>query len=129
MESDPLSVRAQAYDIVLNGVELGSGSIRIHDQTLQRTMFKVLGMPDEEVQDRFGHILNALQFGAPPHGGIALGFDRLAMLMAGAKTIRDVIAFPKNQRGADLMMHAPSPVSPRQLADVHIKSIKPGKDL
>jgi aspartyl-tRNA synthetase len=121
MESDPLSIRAQAYDIVLNGVELGSGSIRIHDTAIQEKMFKVLGMPEEEVTDRFGHLLTALSYGAPPHGGIALGFDRLAMIMADAETIRDVIAFPKNQRGADLMMHAPSEVSPRQLRDAHIQ--------
>lgn len=121
MERDPLQVRAQAYDIVLNGVELGSGSIRIHDKGIQEKMFKVLGMPDEEVKERFSHMLNALSYGAPPHGGIALGFDRLTMIMAKSDTIRDVIAFPKNQRGADLMMHAPSEVSPRQLRDVHIQ--------
>ena len=121
MESDPLSVRAQAYDIVLNGVELGSGSIRIHDSATQEKMFRVLGIAEEEIKGRFGHVINALAFGAPPHGGIALGFDRLAMLMAGAESIRDVIAFPKNQRGIDLMVQAPSTVSPKQLRDVHIQ--------
>lgn len=125
MKSDPLSVRAQAYDVVLNGVELGSGSIRIHDARVQEKMFDVLGMPEDEVKDRFGHLINALSYGSPPHGGLALGFDRLAMLMANAETIRDVIAFPKNQRGADLMMHAPSTVSPRQLRDVHIQLARP----
>lgn len=125
LESDPLRVRAQAYDIVLNGVELGSGSIRIHNPEMQARMFKALGMPDEEVENRFGHLLHALSFGAPPHGGIALGFDRLAMLMVGGETIRDVIAFPKNQRGIDLMMHAPSRIDPKQLKDVYIQTVTP----
>lgn len=121
LESAPLDVLAQAYDIVLNGVELGSGSIRIHDQELQTRLFKALRLPEDETAARFGHLLKALSHGAPPHGGIALGFDRLAMLMAGAESIRDVIAFPKNQRGADLMMDAPSPVDDKQLRDVHIR--------
>ncbi|MFO1520838.1 MAG: aspartate--tRNA ligase [Kiritimatiellia bacterium] len=121
LEKEPLKVRATAYDIVLNGVELGSGSIRIHDSATQQRMFERLGISAEEIETRFGHLVRALSYGAPPHGGIALGFDRLAMLMAGAQTIRDVIAYPKNHRGVDLMMEAPSPVSERQLKDVHIR--------
>jgi len=121
LDSDPADVRAVAYDIVLNGVELGSGSIRIHDPSLQEKMFDLLKISEEEKSSRFGHLLNALAYGAPPHGGIALGFDRLALLMAGGKTIRDVIAFPKNHKGIDLMMDAPSKVDGKQLHDVHIQ--------
>ncbi len=121
LDSDPAHARAIAYDIVLNGVELGSGSIRIHDPGLQGRMFDLLKISEEEKQSRFGHLLNALAYGAPPHGGIALGFDRLALLMAGGDTIRDVIAFPKNHKGIDLMMEAPSPVDAKQLHDVHIQ--------
>ncbi len=121
LETDPASARAVAYDIVLNGVELGSGSIRIHDPELQGRMFDLLKIDEEEKQSRFGHLLNALAYGAPPHGGLALGFDRLAQLMAGGETIRDVIAFPKNHKGIDLMMDAPSRVDAKQLQDVHIQ--------
>lgn len=121
LDTHPGQVRAVAYDIVLNGVELGSGSIRIHDPKLQARMFDMLGVSEEEKESRFGHLLKALAYGAPPHGGIALGFDRLALLMAGGKTIRDVIAFPKNHKGIDLMMEAPSPVDAKQLRDVHIQ--------
>lgn len=121
LESDPAKARAVAYDIVLNGVELGSGSIRIHDPERQSQMFDLLKISEEEKQNRFGHLLNALAYGAPPHGGIALGFDRLAQLMAGGNTIRDVIAFPKNHKGIDLMMDAPSKVDAKQLHDVHIQ--------
>ncbi|MBU0678047.1 MAG: aspartate--tRNA ligase [Verrucomicrobia bacterium] len=125
LESDPLRVRAQAYDIVLNGVELGSGSIRIHNPETQARLFKALGIPDEEAQNRFGHLLKALSYGAPPHGGIALGLDRLAMLMAGAQSIRDVIAFPKTQKASDLMMEAPSTIDEKQLRDVHLEIRRP----
>jgi aspartyl-tRNA synthetase len=121
LDTDPAETRAVAYDIVLNGVELGSGSIRIHDPVVQGRMFDLLNVSAEEKANRFGHLLKALSFGAPPHGGIALGFDRLAMLMVGSKTIRDVIAFPKNHKGIDLMMEAPSTVDAKQLRDVHIK--------
>ncbi len=121
LETDPGKARAVAYDIVLNGVELGSGSIRIHDPVLQGKMFDLLRVSAEEKESRFGHLLKALAYGAPPHGGIALGFDRLALLMAGGKTIRDVIAFPKNHKGIDLMMDAPSTVDGKQLHDVHIQ--------
>jgi aspartyl-tRNA synthetase len=121
LDRDPTAVRAQAYDIVLNGVELGGGSIRIHDADLQARMFKALQLPEKEVQERFGHLLRGLSFGAPPHGGIALGFDRLVMLMVDAASIRDVIAFPKTQKAVDLMMSAPSTVDARQLRDVYLK--------
>lgn len=121
LDSEPLKMRAQAYDIVLNGVELGGGSIRIHDPDVQARIFKALQLPQEEVEDRFGHLLRALSFGAPPHGGIALGFDRFVMMVASEDSIRDVIAFPKTQKAMDLMMSAPAGVDAKQLRDVHIK--------
>ncbi|HEY8964871.1 MAG TPA: aspartate--tRNA ligase [Candidatus Methylacidiphilales bacterium] len=115
-------VRAEAYDLVLNGVEVGGGSIRIHEADLQSKMFTILGVDEETQQSMFGHILKAFRFGAPPHGGLALGLDRLVMLAAGAETIRDVIAFPKNNRGADLMTQSPSKVEARQLRELHINT-------
>ncbi|MFM1558629.1 MAG: aspartate--tRNA ligase [Roseibacillus sp.] len=115
-------LRAQAYDVVLNGHELGGGSIRIHESDLQSTLFKALGIGEEEAQAEFGHILQAFQFGAPPHGGIALGLDRIVMLIAGEQSIREVIAFPKNNRGSDLMTASPAPAAPNQLRDLRIKS-------
>jgi aspartyl-tRNA synthetase len=115
-------VRAEAYDVVLNGVEIGGGSIRIHEQDLQGKMFHVLGISPEQQKKLFGHLLKAFTFGAPPHGGIALGVDRLLMLITGTPNIRDVIAFPKNSRGVDLMMDAPSKVSEKQLRDLHIQN-------
>ena len=121
LTSAPERIRAQAYDIVLNGVELGGGSIRIHDPELQAKIFSVLQMPQAEVEDRFGHLIQALSYGAPPHGGIALGFDRFVMMVAGEDSIRDVIAFPKTQKAMDLMMNAPATVDAKQLRDVHIK--------
>jgi aspartyl-tRNA synthetase len=114
-------VRAVAYDVVLNGVELGGGSIRIHERDLQARLFEALGIGPEEQQEKFGHILKAFSFGAPPHGGIALGLDRLVMLIAGAESIREVIAFPKNNRGADLMSRSPVEVEPRQLRELHLQ--------
>jgi aspartyl-tRNA synthetase len=114
-------VRAEAYDVVINGVEIGGGSIRIHEQELQAKMFQVLGINAERQQKLFSHLLRAFTFGAPPHGGIALGVDRLVMLIAGTSNIREVIAFPKNSRGQDLMMDSPSQVPEKQLQELHIR--------
>ncbi|MCY0864132.1 MAG: aspartate--tRNA ligase [Sulfobacillus sp.] len=123
LETDPLSVRSQAYDVVLNGTELASGSLRIYQPELQARIFEILGLSAEEIEQKFGFLLKAFQYGAPPHGGIAFGLDRLLMLMAGAQSIRDVIAFPKTARGTDPLMEAPSPVDPRQLEDVHLRIV------
>ncbi len=117
-------VRAEAYDIVLNGVEIGGGSIRIHEPELQEKMFETLGISSEDRQSLFGHLLRALRLGAPPHGGIALGLDRLVMLICGESTIRDVMAFPKNNRGMDLMSQSPAEVDARQLRDLGIRLAK-----
>src|SRR5436309_9198855 len=114
-------IRAEAYDVVLNGVEIGGGSMRIHEPELQEKMFEALGISPEDRQSLFGHLLRALRLGAPPHGGIALGLDRLVMLVCGEETIRDVMAFPKNNRGQELMTQSPGPVDPRQLRDLGIK--------
>jgi len=114
-------IRAEAYDVVLNGVEIGGGSMRIHEPELQEKMFGALGVSTEDQQSLFGHLLRALRLGAPPHGGIALGLDRLVMLICGEDTIRDVMAFPKNNRGLDLMTQSPAEVDPRQLRDLGIK--------
>jgi aspartyl-tRNA synthetase len=128
LESDPGAVRALAYDIVLNGTELGSGSIRIHRQDIQSIIFKALGMSKEEQQARFGFFLEALQYGTPPHGGIALGLDRIVMILAGADSLREVIPFPKTAKAIDLMMDAPTPVSKKQLKEVGIAVVE-RKDL
>jgi aspartyl-tRNA synthetase len=120
-ESDPLAMRAQHYDLVLNGYELGSGSIRNHDVEFQRKIFRKLGMSEEQIDDRFGFFLEALQYGAPPHGGMALGLDRVAMLACGETSIRDVIAIPKNQNARDVMMDSPSAVSAAQLRDLALE--------
>ncbi len=119
---DYANVRAVAYDVVLNGYELGGGSIRIHEKELQAKMFSVLGVNDEEQQIKFGHLLDAFRFGAPPHGGLALGLDRIAMLVAGEESIREVIAFPKNNKGADLMAQSPCQIEHKLLREVYVQS-------
>jgi len=121
LESDPGRVRSKAYDIVLNGTEIGGGSIRIHMQDLQQRMFRLLGLSREEAQAKFGYLLEAFKYGVPPHGGMAYGLDRLVMLMAGRNSIRDVIAFPKVQNASDLMIEAPDTVDPKQLEELHLK--------
>ena len=122
----PLKVKARAYDLVLNGFELASGSIRIHDQTLQRQMFAALNLSAAEVEDKFGFFLKAFQYGAPPHGGIAFGLDRLTMILCGANSIREVIAFPKNASGIDVLFNGPQNISDEQLSVYQLKKIKPG---
>ncbi|MCD6195148.1 aspartate--tRNA ligase [bacterium] len=121
MEKSPDKVRAQAYDLVLNGVELGGGSIRIHKPDLQKKVFKILGLTPKETEEKFGHLLEAFGYGTPPHGGIALGFDRLVMLLQGEKSVREVIAFPKTGDGRDLLMGAPAEIPEKQLGEIHIK--------
>jgi aspartyl-tRNA synthetase len=123
LTSDPGAVRALAYDIVLNGTELGSGSIRIHQQAVQSEIFRALGMTDAEAKERFGFFLEALTYGTPPHGGIALGLDRIAMILTGAPSLREVIAFPKTAKAIDLMVDAPTPVSDTQLRELHIRPV------
>ncbi len=122
LERDPGTVRAKAYDLVLNGSELGGGSIRIHDAQLQTRMFRRLGISDEEARTRFGFFLEALEYGTPPHGGIALGLDRMVALLAGESSIREVIAFPKSANAVDLMAGAPSPVDAKQLRELHLRA-------
>ena len=121
LDTNPEAVRARSYDLVLNGTELGGGSIRIHQDSVQEKMFELLNISREEARSRFGFLLEALQYGAPPHGGIALGLDRLLMLMGGLDSIRDVITFPKTQKAICLTTASPSEVSPRQLKDLHIE--------
>ena len=125
LETDPLRVRSQAYDLVLNGWELGSGSIRIHRGDIQRRVFTALGISNEDAESRFGFLLGAFRYGAPPHGGFAFGTDRLVALLAGEENIREVIAFPKTQSGTDLMSGAPRGISARQLAELHIRVAAP----
>jgi aspartyl-tRNA synthetase len=121
LDSDPGSVHSQQYDLVCNGYEVAGGSIRIHDRAIQEKVIKLIGLNIEQAKERFGHILEAFEFGAPPHGGIAPGIDRLVMLMAGEPNIREVIAFPKTQRAADIMANAPSEVDAHQLEELHIQ--------
>ncbi|MDP9110315.1 MAG: aspartate--tRNA ligase, partial [Candidatus Eremiobacteraeota bacterium] len=125
IDTEPQNMRAQHYDMVLNGFELGSGSIRIHKPELQRKIFEMLGMTPEQIEERFGFFVRALEFGAPPHGGMALGVDRIVMLAAGEENIREVIAFPKNQVGRDLMMDAPTAVPEQLLRDLYLVSTAP----
>ena len=126
IETDPTSVRSQAYDLVLNGWELGSGSVRIHRADIQSKIFRALGITDEEAQSRFGFLLGAFRYGAPPHAGFAFGIDRLVAIFAGEENIREVIAFPKTQSGADLMTGAPKNITERQLRDLHVRFLPKG---
>jgi len=125
LASEPLKVQARAYDLVLNGTELGSGSIRIHDPELQQRVFQGLGISREEAEQRFGFLLTAFRYGAPPHGGFAYGLDRVVMLAAGQETIREVIAFPKNQQAEELMTDAPAPADPKQLRELGLELVRP----
>jgi aspartyl-tRNA synthetase len=126
LATNPKAVRGQHYDVVLNGMELGGGSIRIHQPALQKRVFEeVLKIPADVVESRFGYMLKAFTFGAPPHGGIAFGLDRMVALLCGTTSIRDVIAFPKTQKGQDLMAQSPTPVTPRQLRELHIAVVPP----
>jgi len=121
LDTAPEKVRAKHYDMICNGCEIAGGSLRIYTSELQRKVFKLLGYSDEEIEERFGHLLEAFDYGAPPHGGIAPGIDRIVMLLAGEETIREVIAFPKNQSAADLTFNAPSSVTEEQLAELHLR--------
>jgi aspartyl-tRNA synthetase len=127
LETDPGSVRANAYDLVINGVEIGGGSIRIHDKERQQLMFRHLGFSEEEAQAQFGFLMEAFEYGAPPHGGIAFGFDRLCAIFGGSDSIRDYIAFPKNNAGRDVMINSPSAISGDQLAELSL-SVQPKKE-
>ena len=125
LDTDPAKVRANAYDLVLNGNEIGGGSIRIHDKTTQSLMFDHLGFTKEEAKEQFGFLLNAFEYGAPPHGGIAFGLDRLVSILGGQETIRDYIAFPKNNSGRDIMIDAPAPIDETQLKELNLKLMTP----
>ncbi len=128
IDSDPGAVRANAYDMVINGVEIGGGSIRIHDKAIQARMFDLLGFTPEEAEAQFGFLMNAFRYGAPPHGGLALGFDRLCSLLGGVNTIRDFIAFPKNNQGRDVMIDAPSAIHQEQYDELFLASTASDKE-
>ncbi len=128
LATDPGKVRANAYDFVCNGVEIGGGSIRIHDSELQAQMFEILGFTPEKAQEQFGFLMNAFKFGAPPHGGLAFGFDRLCSLFGGVESIRDYIAFPKNNAGRDMMIDAPSQIDQAQLDELYLNTVEPTKE-
>src|SRR5205085_8916041 len=121
LDIDPLNIRAKQYDIICNGYEIGGGSVRINVAEIQQKIFSLMKLDDEEIQEQFGHMLEAFEYGAPPHGGIALGIDRLVMLLADEESIREVIAFPKTQSAIDLLMNAPSPVDEKQLEELHLR--------
>ena len=125
LESDPGACESRAYDMVLNGTELGGGSIRIHRSEVQEQVFRLLGIGEQEAEEKFGFLLNALRFGCPPHGGLAFGLDRLVMLLADAGSIREVMAFPKTQTAACMLTSAPSEVNPEQLRELSIRVRKP----
>ncbi|MFC1900013.1 amino acid--tRNA ligase-related protein, partial [Chloroflexota bacterium] len=124
MDSAPEKVKGKQYDLICNGYELASGSIRIHDREIQNKVFRLLGYEDEEIRERFGHLLDAFEYGAPPHGGVAPGIDRTVMILAGEENIREVIAFPKNQSAMDLTLDAPSPVTEEQLTELHLRLLE-----
>ena len=123
--TNPLGIRAICYDLILDGYELGSGSVRIHDRKLQEEVFELLGIPEDEQQRRFGHMLKAFEYGAPPHGGFAYGIDRVVMILAGEPNIREVIPFPKDQKSKDLMLGAPTPIPEGQLRELGIAVREP----
>jgi aspartyl-tRNA synthetase len=125
LDSDPLAVRAKAYDIIANGEEHASGSIRVHRADIQAKLFALLGYAPDRIESNFGHILTAFQFGAPPHGGIAPGIDRIVAMLLDEDNLREVIPFPKNQSAQDLMMGAPAPVAPEQLQELNIRVVDP----
>jgi aspartyl-tRNA synthetase len=125
LDADPLSVRSQAYDLVLNGWELGSGSVRIHRADIQQRIFSFLGIGPEQAQERFGFLLDAFRYGAPPHAGFAFGIDRLSAILAGEDNIREVIAFPKTQSGVDPLTRAPTPIEPQVLAELGLRVVPP----
>jgi aspartyl-tRNA synthetase len=128
LTTEPAKVKANAYDLVINGSEIGGGSIRIHDNALQKKMFEVLGFKAEEAEEQFGFLLNAFQYGCPPHGGIAFGFDRLCAVLSDVESIRDFIAFPKNNSARDVMIDAPSPVTQEQLDELKLKVVSNEKN-
>ena len=126
LDTDPGKARGSQYDLVCNGQEVAGGSIRIHDRAIQEKIFPLIGMTMEQAREQFGHMLEAFEYGAPPHGGIASGIDRLVMVFSGETNIREVIAFPKTQQGADIMAHAPSEPAAKQLKELHIRVVLPG---